>query len=590
MTEDPLDLSLLDGMAEIMTLAQDREWRLNNIYLIVDRNGKMQPWDPYPWQKRYRRERHTLNMLPKARQKGMSLQLVIENGDECVWTENMTAGIIDLKEDHAWAKLDKFRFAWKNGPLYDWPDPRIKRLWEVIHVMNPLVTDQVGKMVWANGASFVASTNFTGQSPQRLHWSEAGPLSAQRPATARKILRGALNSLSQYSIIDVETTLEGPRVGVAFQILEQAIACRNAKHLRNTQWKLHFINWQGVPEYRNPGCKPQLESTRKYFAELEKLGQHYDDEEQSWWEDKKATLKGEMTQQFPCTLDEAMSFDGDRPRFQRSALGFLDSLIADAVPAEFGVLDQQRDERPTFSETDEESSWFRLWEEPKEGFKYLLSADFCGKDEEDDDRPELDKHAVVILRAPAMTVRDGEKVLLPMAVVAAIRTDDRAPLDVLARRIYLMSYFYGHCCVVPEINKHLGYCAQLRAAGVRDIWRRRVHVDDPGRGTGKTDYKTGWETTSSSKPLIIEGLDKVMREQELLTWCPRIVGELRTFQQSNNALMGQHDDWVMALAIGVHAIGSATLYRKQIPVVASPVQMPGYQQPGAGGFQRGWEE
>ncbi len=580
---------LLAELAEILPLAADREWRLNNLYLVVDRNGKMQPWKAYPWQQEYRRNRHNLNFIPKARQLGMSYEIVIENGDECIFTDNMTAGIIDFRQDDAWEKLDKFRVAWMNGPLYDWPDPRIKLLWQVIHLMNPLVTDNNGELAWSNGSSFQASTSFTGRTPQRLHWSEAGPMSAQRPSQAKRIRRGALNSVASGCIVDIETTMEGPRVGVAFEICELAMGCRTQKVLRQTQWKLHFFNWVGVPEYRNPGCKPTKKETIAYFQRAAKLGIKVHPEEQSWWEDKKATIKGEMTQQFPLTIEEALSFDGDKPRFQKSALDYLGTLLqGGAQKLKYGVLDQQLSERPTFSEYEEDSAWFRLWEGPQVGCKYVLAADFCTAEFDEITGEMADKHAVLVVRAPYMVEINGRKGIVRAAVVGAIQVDDRTPLDVLARRIYLMADYYGHCMVVPEINTHIGYVSTLRTAGCRSIWRRHKHIDDPAKGVGRTAYEFGWKTTPSTKPLIIEKLDKALREEEIMVWCPRIVSELRTYQQTNEALAGQHDDWVMALAIAYHALGSATMFheeRKLLPLLGHGGTPPAFGQQWQSGDQ-----
>jgi hypothetical protein len=564
----------------------------------LDKDGVTVPFRAHPWQREYRRRRHTRNYIPKARQLGFSTEIVMENGDACVHTPNYSVGIIDLKEDDAWEKLEKFRFAWQNGPTFAWADPRIGLLWKTIHEMNPLVVDNAGRMKWTEGGVFTAGTGFTGRTPQALHWSEVGPLSAQRPAQARKIRRGSMNSPAPNSIIDIETTMEGPRVGVAFEICELALANRNALALRNTQWRLHFAGWIGVPEYSNPGGKPMLEATRTYFAKL--LLEHGVSatlEEQAWYEDKKEEQKGEMKQQYPSVIEEALSFEGDRPRFGSGALAFLQSCVTSAVTddgldvCQFGQFVAQGNERPVWFGCDEEESWWRMWEEPREGFKYILSLDACTA-EYDDSRQEMDKHAVCIVRAPAM---DAGGTLIKAAVVGAIRTDDRTALDILARRIALAAAYYGNCMVIVEVNMHMGYCAQLREAGVKNIWRRQQQIDDPGRGTGRTEFVAGWKTTPSSKPLLIEKLDKVLREQELQLWCPRMLGELRTFQQSNAALAGQHDDWVIALAMAVHAWAAATTFHLHVPVIPGlPTQsgMPfGFgAQPGQGlvvrpGFQ-----
>lgn len=554
-----------DELVKLTHLAMtDRAWRIHNLYLILDEEGKVVPFVPRPEQLEFWEHRHTRNFIPKARKLGISTMIVLLNGDECVWTPNLRAAIIDLKEDDAFAKLDIFRTSWTKGPEYEWSNPMMGLLWKAIHQMNPLTKDKAGELAWENGARIMASTSFTGRTPQRLHWSEAGPMSAQRPDQARKIRRGSINSAPPGAIVDIETTMEGPRVGVAYELCELARSSWRKRHLSVVDWRLHFFSWLGHPSYRLPGARPGLEETRRYFETLALRGVVATPEQQAWYESKKLEQKGEMKQQFPSTLEEALSFEGDRPRFGERSLLFLESLNSDLSPeaCKWGQFVAQGDERPVWFGCDEEESWGRMWQEPQEGARYILALDCCTA-EYNDLRQDMDKHAALIIRAPA---RGPNGELVKAAVVWAIRTDDRAALDILARRIYLATAFYGHCPVIVEVNMHMGYCAQLREAGVRNLWKRAQHIDDPGRGTGRTEYVMGWKTTPSSKPLLIERLDKVLREEEVQVWCLRIIAELRTFQQSNEALAGQHDDWVIALAMAVYAWDAATVFRLHTPM------------------------
>ena len=69
--------------------------------------------------------------------------------------------------------------------------------------------------------------------------------------------------------------------------------------------------------------------------------------------------------------------------------------------------------------------------------------------------------------------------------------------------------------------------------------------------------KPGFRTTVSTKPMIIGNLKRAIEEDDLGIYSDTIVGELRTYvaaeNGSTNALSGNYDDTVMALAIAFEA-------------------------------------
>lgn len=551
----------LDSIADLLLLVQDKEWRMRHLYLILDAEGNVVPMKFNADQETYWTHRHNRNVIVKGRKVGMSTLIVINNGDDCVWIPNFTAGIIDLKEDDVIVKLDMFRFAWENGPTFDWPDPRMNLLWKAIHEANPLVTDSDNEMAWAKGGSMTAGTGFTGRTPQALHWSEAGPMSAQRPAQARKIFTGSINSPAPAGRIDIESTMEGARVGVFYKLTEAARENLHLGTLSPVQWKIHFFPWQNHPLYILPGAKPVKASTRGYFKKVkDDLNIHIPDDRQAWWEQ----VVGDsllQRQQFPTYLEEAFSYAGERPRFEIPAIGWLDAMVKKyAQTVKFGELQQQRPgEEPLWIARDESEAWMRLWMKPQEGYRYILALDSCRPEYLDDDNT-LDHHGVLVVRCAATEESTGRHV--PAAVVAAIIPDVRWEWQTLAERVKLMSDYYGGCMVIPEVTGMTGLVNELRRAGVSNIWHRTTKLDNPATGTGRTVRIAGWDTTKNTKPLLIAHLATVIKEHGIQLWCPHILHELRMFQQHNEALMGHHDDWVMTLAMALYASESATVYQR----------------------------
>ncbi len=285
---------------ELFDLLKDREWRLNNLYVILI-NGGPAAFVPRPEQLEYRHNRHARNFIPKARKLGVSTEVVLENGDDCVFNPNFKAAIIDETEPAAWEKLEIFRFAWVNGPKH--PDPKIAALWLLIHEANELLTDNNGELAWHNGSSFQAGTSFTGRTPQRLHVSEFGPICDASLEKGRKIRRGSINAVLPQDIVTVETTMRGGRVGPCYELFRLSKeAC--GKPLSVADWRLHFFPWWNHPDYQLEGFKPTEDVTAKYFAELAAEGINLSDARKAWYERKKREQGEDMLQEFPSTIAE----------------------------------------------------------------------------------------------------------------------------------------------------------------------------------------------------------------------------------------------------------------------------------------------
>lgn len=280
-----------------------KQWRMENLYLILPEDGmEPEPLQLRAEQRQFQKERHHRNFVAKGRKLGMSTFIVLDNGDECLFNANFSAGIIDLAEKDAFDKLGIFKFAWDNGPRH--PDPAIATLWKMIHKANPLTRERDGRLEFANGSTYAAGTSYVGKTPQRLHVSEYGPISAASPAKASKIKRGSINSVPPDGIVDIETTMEGGKFGECYLLFSLALE-NEGKPISKLDWKLHFFPWWGHPSYTLPGGKPNRGDTIDYFAEIEKThGLKIPLDRQAWYEAKKREQSDDMYQQFPTTIEE----------------------------------------------------------------------------------------------------------------------------------------------------------------------------------------------------------------------------------------------------------------------------------------------
>lgn len=291
----------------IKACLSDKLWRLRNLYQILpedDSEGGLIPFVPRAEQESFLARRHNRNFVPKARKLGMSTLIVLDFLDECIWTPNTHCAHVDFKEDDAFKKLDIAKTAWKYGPYH--PNPVAAAIWKGIHERNPLINDATGVMKWANGSKQEAGTSFMGGTPRRLHWSEAGPMSAQAPERASKVKRGSLNAVGKNGIIDVETTMEGGPYGIAYDMFKLALDMEG-QELSPMDWRLHFFPWYGHPSYVLAGHEPKDKRTFDYAAELrEKYGIELPPERWAWYEAKRREQGDDIWTQFPTVPDECV--------------------------------------------------------------------------------------------------------------------------------------------------------------------------------------------------------------------------------------------------------------------------------------------
>jgi hypothetical protein len=284
----------------------NREWRLAHLYQIRDSEGHIVPFIPRAEQWGYFRGRHSRNMVPKARKLGISTGIVIDYLDACIWTpQGIHAAHIDLTQDHAEGKIEIARLAWDEGPKH--PVPEIAELWRWIHLFRPLVKRNASMMEWKHGSKQEAGVSFVGGTPQRLHWSEAGPLSVQDPKKAARIRRQSLNAVPTSGIIDVETTMEGGTYGEAYSLFK--LALEHKGDLTAEDWKFWFFAWYQHPDYildSGPSWVPTAD-TIAYFQELERQESVTLPRNRWAWYERRAKLQGpDMFSQFPSTPAECI--------------------------------------------------------------------------------------------------------------------------------------------------------------------------------------------------------------------------------------------------------------------------------------------
>lgn len=286
-----------DDKEPLFTTAEleNQEFRLNNVYKIINKSGQVVTFRMNWAQKRVFREMWYLNTILKARQLGMSTFIQLFMLDTCLFNSNIKCRVI--AHDKTAAKemfRDKIKFA------YDNLHPQLKG---VVSARN----DSAMELIFSNGSQISVGTSARSGTFQILHVSEFGKICKKYPEKAREIVTGAFEAVEVGQMIFVESTAEG-REGRFYEQVQTAKALHDAKAtLTKLDFKYHFFPWWKHPSnVLDPTNVLLFQPVQEYFSELEAkhnikltMGQ------KAWYAKKMASLGEDIKREHPSTPEEA---------------------------------------------------------------------------------------------------------------------------------------------------------------------------------------------------------------------------------------------------------------------------------------------
>lgn len=314
-----------------------------------------------------------------------------------------------------------------------------------------------------------------------------------------------------------------------------------------------FFAWWELEEYRMPappGFEPDEDERalmETYKLELEQL---------VWrrWAIKNlcAGDKRIFQQEYPASPDEAFLASGtcvfDSPALVRRRAevkdipwewGSFKYDYAEAWPAEAvtrSIYDNVPDPRKKIRNIKWEPSekgLIRIFKRPEKGKPYVLGGDTAGTGS--------DKFTGQVL----------DNVTGAQVAVLQHQFDE----TLYARQMFCLGMYYNGALIGVETNYSTYPEKELERLGYPNLFVRRQ--EDTFTAGIKKAY--GFETTSVTRPLIIDGLKTVAREHLELIGDYETLGEMLSFVYNEayrpEAEQGKHDDLVMALAIAHYLRG-----------------------------------
>lgn len=269
----------------------DPIWRLHNLYSIVNKDGKVVPFEPNWAQEQFLREYTSRTIVLKSRQIGFSTLIGLMQLDHCLFNPHQTAVCIAHDRD----SLEKLFERNIRGPY--------ERLPEGIRNAIPAKRDRTHQLNFANGSDASVTLSARSATVQFLHVSEFGKVCAKYPHKAKEIVTGAFPAVPDGGLILIESTAEG-QAGYFYDYTQQALKAEEMGE--EADWNLIFVPWHAQKEYRRTfqGVKiyPHMQN---YFDRLRGKGIELDKTQMAWYVQKSNELGDEIKREMPSYPEEA---------------------------------------------------------------------------------------------------------------------------------------------------------------------------------------------------------------------------------------------------------------------------------------------
>ena len=515
----------------------DKWWRMNNLFMIENEQGRLVRFRLRPAQELLFRTMWYLNIILKARQLGFSTAIDIYLLDEALFNRNIKCGII-AQDLSAAGEIYRTKIEVPFDNLPGW-----------LKAKFPIAARRGGAngghILFRHGSSIQVATSFRSGTVQRLHVSEHGKICAKYPEKAKEVRTGTLQAIHPGAVAFIESTAEG--VGGDFHAMSlNAIELLNSKaELTQQDWKFHFFAWWQDPKYQADVPRSGVTASKaqhEYFDAVEKaMGCILSPRQRQWYVHKQITLGDEMKQEFPSTPLEAFLTSGRRVFDAIHTLQAEGDCIPPLIVYDMDPVTGKRDKVGKPEKLNEQGirsleNMLLVWELPDEEGDYCIGADVA-EGLEHGDRSSLD----VIKRSTGEQVAHWFGHLDP---------DRFAQLIAHVGKLYKCSdsrpAFVG-----PERNNH-GHAVILK---LRDYYpTTRIYTEEHiDRDHDDETQRLGWLTTRQSKPIIITGLKTLLRNRASgIRWIGTI-HEANSYVYDKSGSMGAqdgcYDDQVMSYSI-----------------------------------------
>ncbi len=289
-------------MVDALSLS-DPQYRINSLYQIIDRNGDTIPFRLNAVQNDVLNNLHTRNVILKARQLGMSTFAVLYLLDACIWTDNLSAGIVSYSLEHA-QHIFKRIIGHALDHLPTW-------------LNVPIINRSAREITFGNGSVLRVDTTLRGGAYQLVLVSEYGKTCARNPQKAEEVITGTLQAVPKDGKVIIESTGEGTDGFFANMVMDSAR--RGNENLTSLDYKLFFYPWMQEPSYAISDPVKWDVNLTDYFTKIEaETGVIISKEQKQWYAIQQRVLGDKLKQEYPSTVSEAFASTSEAYYFAES--------------------------------------------------------------------------------------------------------------------------------------------------------------------------------------------------------------------------------------------------------------------------------
>lgn len=211
---------------------KDKNWRINNLYKIRNKEGKLIKFVRNRAQAHYAANKWYRNLILKSRQLGFTTDEAIDSLDDSLFTPNNDALLIAHNLEAGESIFDKkIVFAWDRLPV------ELRSLYVVDNKTSKTLKFDFGE----KGFSSVAvDTSGRSGTYQRVHITELAEIAKKYPKKIPEIIEGTIPAIPTTGRLDIESTSQGAS-GEFYEMFMSAY--ERGEPTVPQQYKAHFYNW-----------------------------------------------------------------------------------------------------------------------------------------------------------------------------------------------------------------------------------------------------------------------------------------------------------------------------------------------------------
>lgn len=468
--------------------------------MIADKDGNDVNFTLNPIQRDLDETLTGRDLVPKARQEGVSSYILARYTVACLMKRNTRAVVISHEQEATQRMLKRVRYF-----LETIRGPRA-----VIQNMsaNEITFPKTNSMFYLGTAG---SRKFgRGDTITHLHCSEY----AYWPDPVG-LMRGLLQAVPASGEIAIESTGNG--------LNDYYRRCMRA-YAGQSNWKLHFYSWTAFPEYQLPMTEEEEEefllSLDSSLEEPQLLDEGVTPAQLAWRRVKLEELDyslGDFKQEYPRTLDECFQMSG-QSIFHRVQY------------------------TPTSEWRQRDTGFWALDGHPSPTYSYALGADVAAGVGRDSSVIEI------------VCLNTGEQV--------AEYVNNKVDPEQFGRVIEEIGAQFDHPYAVVESNNH-GLLTLAVLEKVYPLAKLHRQPVSPGNTETSRLAILGHRTDKKTRALTVGKLRAALAN-DLVIHSPLLNSELSTFIEHDNGKLaaqeGCHDDTVMAMACAVEGLTKAAFF------------------------------